>query len=357
MNNCNCNSYEKIKKKIEEENRRCKYYYIQGPKGEKGEPGERGPKGEDGAATIEIGNTITGEPNTEAMVENVGTNTNVILNFKIPRGTDGISGDKIIVGETQTLDANARAKVVDTKINNVHTLDFYIPQGFDGADGEKGIQGEKGEPGERGPKGEDGKSEKIVVKNTETIESDKKADVKDNFDGTTHNLTFLIPKGEKGDAGPRGEMGSIGPQGPSGVALLDAYASIYEDNGNSYSLTPNVPNQVELGKTSQNKNVDTSFTNALKIQNDGIYKIDYFFSAISSTTADISVEARKDNITIAGTKIVRKANNQEHITFVGSIIIDLDKNNIVDLAVSSSAVVTLTPYDETVSYLNIMKID
>lgn len=373
MNNCICdNDYERIKKKIEEENKRCKYYYIQGPKGEKGDPGEQGPKGEDGAATIEVSDTVTGEPNTEAMVENIGTNKNAILKFKIPRGMDGVSGDKIVIGKTQTLDANARAKVVDTQIGNIHTLDFYIPQGFDGADGKQGPQGEKGIqgiqgvqgiqglqgiPGIQGPKGEDGKSERIVVINTETIDSGKVAEVKDNFDGNTHNLTFLIPKGDKGDIGLRGEMGPIGPQGPSGSALLDAYASIYEDNGNSYSLTPNVPNQVELGKTSQNKNVDTSFTNSIKIQNDGIYKIDYFFSAVSSATADISVEARKGNVTIAGTKITRKASSQEYIAFVGSIIVNLDKDDIVDLGVSSSATVTLTPGDETVSYLNIMKID
>lgn len=364
MNNCYCNDdYERIKKRIEEENKKCKYYYIQGPKGDKGDTGEQGPKGEDGAATIEIGETLTGEPNTDAIVENVGTKENVILNFKIPRGLDGTSGDKIIIGKTETLDANARAKVVDTQNGNVHTLDFYIPQGFDGADGERGPQGEKGIPGIQGiqgvqgiqgipgipgPKGDDGKSEKISIVNTETIDSEKKAEVKDNFDGNTHNLTFLIPKGE---------IGPIGPQGLTGSALLDAYASIYEDNKNPYSLIPNVPNQIELGKTSQNKNVDTSFTNALKIQKEGIYKIDYFFSAVTSTTADISVELRKENVTIAGTKITRKANNQEYISFVGSIIINLDKNDIVDLAVSSTTTVILTSENDTYSYLNIMKID
>ena len=151
--------------------------------------------------------------------------------------------------------------------------------------------------------------------------------------------------------------GPVGPQGPSGSALLDAYASIYEDNGNSYSLMPNVSNQVELGKTSQSKNVDTSFTNSLKIQNEGIYKIDYFFAATSSSPTDISVEARKGNITISGTKITRKANSQEYLSFVGSIIVDLNKDDIIDLGVSSTSTVTLTPGDETVSYLNIMKID
>ena len=46
-NNCNDN-YDRIKKKIEEERERCKYCYIQGPRGAKGERGERGP------ATIKV---------------------------------------------------------------------------------------------------------------------------------------------------------------------------------------------------------------------------------------------------------------------------------------------------------------
>lgn len=61
----------------------------------------------------------------------------------------------------------------------------------------------------QGPKGDDGKSEKISIVNTETIDSEKKAEVKDNFDGNTHNLTFLIPKGEIGPIGPQGLTGSL----------------------------------------------------------------------------------------------------------------------------------------------------
>lgn len=42
-NNCN-DSYDRIKKKIEEERERCKYCYIQGPRGTKSEEGEMGPQ-------------------------------------------------------------------------------------------------------------------------------------------------------------------------------------------------------------------------------------------------------------------------------------------------------------------------
>lgn len=419
-NNCNCNDdYERIKKRIDEESKKYKQCYIQGPpgpkgeqgikgdpgpatirvgstetvessepalvintgtkedvildfkipKGDKGDKGEQGiqgmqgPKGEDGPTTIEVGTTETGEPNTEAIVKNVGTNKNVILNFVIPKGVTGDNGDKIIIGKTETLDANAKAKVIDTLVGNVHTLDFYIPQGFDGINGAVG------------PKGETVKSEGIKVINTKTISPSTEAEVTDDFDGDTHYLTFSIPKGEKGDqgvAGERGERGIAGPVGPAGLqgevgptgpmcpagtSSLDAFAFLYKDNGNSYSLTPNTPNQIDLGQTSQIKNVDTTFTNTIKIQNTGVYKIDYFFEAKDSANANVLLEVRKENITVNGTKITKEVNNQNYVSFTGSIITMLNKNDKIDLALSSTVSVTLTPNDDTSSYLSVIKID
>lgn len=227
MDNCNCNvNYDKIKKRIEECNKNIKHLYIQGPTGPVGPQGQdgiqgptgpTGPKGENGPTTIDIGTTETGDPNTEASVKNIGTSKNVILNFTIPKGQNGIDGDKVVIGKTETLDANARAKVVDTQVGNIHTLDFYIPQGFDGADGDVGPKGDKGDTGEPGPKGDTGKSEGIQVINTQTINPGELAEVKDNFDGNTHYLTFSIPRGDKGDIGPAGEKGPQGEQGPTGI--------------------------------------------------------------------------------------------------------------------------------------------
>lgn len=58
--------------------------WIESLKGNDGEPGQ--------AATIEIGSVITGEPGTQAIVENVGTDTAAILNFTIPKGEKGNPG-------------------------------------------------------------------------------------------------------------------------------------------------------------------------------------------------------------------------------------------------------------------------
>ena len=52
------------------------------------------PQGEQGlTGTVTVGNTITGQPGTEAVVENAGDEHNAILNFTIPRGAPGEPGN------------------------------------------------------------------------------------------------------------------------------------------------------------------------------------------------------------------------------------------------------------------------
>lgn len=95
-NNCNYNNdYEEIRKRIQEEQNKYRFCYVQGPKGDKGDRGDIGPQGErglPGPVSIEVGFTETVESFEDAKVENVGTNEDVILNFKIPKGIQGIEG-------------------------------------------------------------------------------------------------------------------------------------------------------------------------------------------------------------------------------------------------------------------------
>ena len=62
-----------------------------GADGAKGDPGEKGDNGE--TPVIRIGTVTTGAPGTKAVVTNSGTETEVILNFTIPRGDKGDPGD------------------------------------------------------------------------------------------------------------------------------------------------------------------------------------------------------------------------------------------------------------------------
>lgn len=92
----------------------------QGPQGEKGETGEQGPKGEDGKpATVKIGTVTTGNAGTNATVENVGTETNAIFNFVIPKGEKGDKGDK---GEDGT-SGSGTGNVSSNTVNSIMVVD------------------------------------------------------------------------------------------------------------------------------------------------------------------------------------------------------------------------------------------
>lgn len=100
---------------------------LMAEKGAKGDPGEPGEPGQDGqAATIQVGTVTTGEPGTQAIVENVGTESEAIFNFTIPRGADGSgsgTGDML----KSVYDANNN-NIVDNaeKVNN-HTVESDVP--------------------------------------------------------------------------------------------------------------------------------------------------------------------------------------------------------------------------------------
>jgi hypothetical protein len=82
--------------------------------GDTGDTGLTGPKG-DAAATITVAPTVTtSEAGTNAAVTNSGTSSDVVLNFTIPRGADGIAGATGPAGPAGT---NANIDPIDTRIS------------------------------------------------------------------------------------------------------------------------------------------------------------------------------------------------------------------------------------------------
>lgn len=73
-------------------------------------------------ATISVGRTHTGDPGTQAIVSNIGTITDAVLEFTVPQGPQGIQG----------------------------------PRGIQGIQGPQGVQGIQGPEGPQGPAGESG---------------------------------------------------------------------------------------------------------------------------------------------------------------------------------------------------------
>lgn len=142
---------------------------------EKWENGDfKGDPGEDGAvATVKVGETITINPGSEAIVENIGTKHAAVLNFAIPKGEKGEDGTSIkILGRYDT------EEELFVNYPNGVAEDGGFMIGPDGGpcvyyiwnkrtlkwESIGSIQGPQGEVGEKGDPGEDGRG--LAIKTT-----------------------------------------------------------------------------------------------------------------------------------------------------------------------------------------------
>ena len=90
--------------------------------------------------TISVGKVTTVDAGEKAHIENVGTDTNVILDFSIPRGKDGTNGTDgddgvspiIEIGTVTTVPSTESASVEKTGTIDHVILNFKIPRGKDG---------------------------------------------------------------------------------------------------------------------------------------------------------------------------------------------------------------------------------
>ena len=155
--------------------------------------------GEDGVSpTVTVGTVLTGASGSDAQVSQIGTATDVVLNFVIPRGVQGERGPAGATG----------------------------PMGLTGPQGPQGVQGIQGPQGQTGPKGDKGdkgdKGETGAVGPTGPRGSTGPQGAPFTYDMfTPEQLAALVgPKGDKGDkgeTGAQGIQGATGPRGPQGI--------------------------------------------------------------------------------------------------------------------------------------------
>ncbi len=317
---CLNQNYEIIKKRLEN----TKLCYVQGPTGPKGDIGPTGlkgdigptgPKGDNGPVTIDIGNTETIDAGMNATVINRGTNKEVILDFRIPKG---LKGD---IGST----------------------------------------GPKGDTGPRGLPGEIGRAEHISIDETTTVEADEEAQVLDDFENLVHHLSFYIPKGKQGPrgiagpVGPAGLEGEKGPTGPTGPAFSSAYAMRFLNQQQQLQIPQN--QEVIIPFNEQGSAFNAEYvTNGIKVKETGFYLINYYLSAAPQDDATITLKVEANNLIVAGSQISAEW-TQEFIGNVGNTIIGaLNENDIVTLKISSLNATSLSFNGSTNATLCINKV-
>lgn len=209
----------------------------------------------DGEPTpITIGTVTSGEV---PMVSNSGTDTDVILNFVLPKGEKGDKGDQGLQGPQGPVGAPFQIKKIydsveamnadysgsdvaigefvlintgdvsdpdnsklyvkgDTQYDFVTDLSgaqgIQGPQGLQGPQGEKGEKGEKGDPGLQGPQGDPGAAAGFgnVTATVDSTTGTPQVSVQADGPNTAKNISFSFTglKGEKGDKGDPGRGGT-----------------------------------------------------------------------------------------------------------------------------------------------------
>lgn len=310
-----CDDYERIRKRIEEERKKYQICYVQGPTGPRGEKGDRGIPG---PSSIDVGITETVEPFEVAKVENSGTNEDVILNFKIPRGQQGVEG----------------------KIG---------PQGIPGPKGEKGDIGPQGIKGERGDQG----PSTIQIGNVETIEPTEEAEVINIGTPVDVVLDFKIPKGEKGDTGDRGPQG---PAGPPGTEFVSSYGIRYLMTDTQLNLPQGTDTTIPLYEKGAAFLTEYPDNNSIKIKENGVYLISYSLCGATNEDCSLTMSVRANDILQPATNTTSEFQAQIINCISGSTIVSLNKDDLVTLNVKPSMTVNIIFNGSTNAVLSVTKI-
>lgn len=209
---------------------------LESLKGEKGDPGN--------AATITVGETITLEPGSDALVENTGNENEAVLKFSIPKGEKGDKGDKGDTGEGVNIKGELTSESelpTEGQPGDAYVIDgnLYVYVGEGGSvvsnpkwsnvgniKGPQGETGPQGEPGPQGNPGVDGAAATIEIGTVSSSEPGTEPTVINSGDSTNAVFNFTIPKGEKGDQGIQGEKGDPGESYTLPIASSDTLGGI-----------------------------------------------------------------------------------------------------------------------------------
>lgn len=202
----------------------------------KGDTGSKGPEGK--AATITIGTVSTGDEDTDVIVTNTGTINNAILNFTIPKGSKGDTGEPFRITKVYASigDMNADYDNEEVNIGNFVIIETGNVDHPDNSklyvktnSGYSFITDLSGSQGITGPQGKSAIISKVnaTVDNNVGIPS-----VTVDLGGTELNRIFTFNfkniKGEKGDPFvyenfTQEQLENLkGPKGDAGVSVSNA---------------------------------------------------------------------------------------------------------------------------------------
>ena len=155
--------------------------------------------------------------------------------------------------------------------------------------------------------------------------------------------TIKGPKGDLGPTGPTGPKGldgangPTGPEGPIGAATLQAYGGKYNNLRTTLDMEgAGKWNVVPLTEEMANINVINSITNAIKLEQDGIYELNYFLNFSSDKDTSITSIIRENGVMIPETTITKNVFVNKITSFYLSTIVKLLAGDTLDINLSAT---------------------
>ena len=155
-------------------------------------------------------------------------------------------------------------------------------------------------------------------------------------------LNFIIPQGP------------TGPTGPSSGLIV--YGGKYNNTTGNISLGIGTQSQVPLPVSMPNLNTNYTSSNAITVTQSGVYEINFYtnLSAALGTTLTLAIRANGTNI--PSTVISRALSVGTSSVYSGSVLVQLDANTIIDMAISALIAVGVTLGSGTTASITVKKI-
>lgn len=186
-----------------------------------------------------------------------------------------------------------------------------------------------------GPTGPKGDADTIEVRDTITVDPSQNARVIDTYSAGKHILDFEIPRGES--------------------SSIKVFACKYSDVGTVINLTKQVEDIIPLNRTGTSLGIDVSSNDHFVILENGIYKIEYYFSgSIANDTAFFTEILRNDEV-IDGTTISKDLITNTDSDFYGATVLKLEQNDFISLSVRANTDTVLTLAPDINAYVIITK--
>lgn len=247
------------------------------------------------------------------------------------------SGGKLMIFENRCNVCGQCPCTCIRKIYNVIHYDTAIgPIGPTGPTGPRGVTGPTGPTGPTGATGATGITGPTGPTGINGVTGPTGPTGADGVTGPTG------PTGATGADGAIGPTGPTGPTGADGTANLNAYGGLYNNTPQTINLTLGGTTQLPLPSNMPSQNVTYTPANSITAPVAGVYEINYFTNISAALGTTVTMSVRRNGTAIPDATISRALSVGVGSIYNGSIIIDLNAGDVIDMALSALLAVGVT---------------